>query len=321
MYRTTLRAALTRRHSARRLAVAIAVAIPAQASAQPVEFHVSFDASANVLTGAERAGIESHVQAAGQHWMNVIAVPDARFIEIEIAIADIPTANGGSLIAAYIGQIGGRDAYEQGVTHELRVGDDPNGADPDARITIGLDYLRNELWFDPDPMARTAPVPANRTDAMSTLLHEFGHILAYNGWADLVTGEPNPDYWSVFDSWFAPGVSPTFNGPAAVTAWGVPPELTVGNIFHWANGDVIADARCETGTAAWHFGTPSPRACSAPPSGDRPRDVEGQPGLVDQLMNGVVFYRGTRYYISPLDVGVLIDVGLIADGIFADGFE
>jgi hypothetical protein len=43
--------------------------------------------------------------------------------------------------------------------------------------------------------------------------------------------------------------------------------------------------------------------------------------LIDQLMNGVVFYRGTRYDISALDIGVLKDVGLMTDGIFSNGFE
>jgi hypothetical protein len=43
--------------------------------------------------------------------------------------------------------------------------------------------------------------------------------------------------------------------------------------------------------------------------------------LIDQLMNGVVFYRGTRYDISALDVGVLKDVGLATDDLFSNGFE
>lgn len=305
-------------------AVAILAAfVAAPAAAYPVDFHVSFDASASVLTDAERTNIESHVRAAGLRWTNLIGVPTPRSIDIEIAIADIPTANGGSVTTAYIGTVGGRDTYEQGVAHELRLNEDPNLGDPDGRITIGLAYLRNELWFDPDPATRSAPVPANRTDAMSTMLHELGHILAYNGWSDLTTGTPNPDYWSIFDSWFAPGTSPTFNGPAAVAAWGAPPELTVGNIFHWANADQVARARCDVAPAAWRFGAPSPNACSAPPSADAPRSLDGQPGLVNQLMNGVVFYRGTRYDISSLDVGVLVDVGLMeqGDAIFGSGFE
>lgn len=194
---------------------ALAVSLPA---AGAVDFNVSFDASAAVLTDTERADITSHVRAAGARWVDVIGMTAPSSIDVEIAISDIPTANGASVTTVYLGTIDGRAAYEQGAAHELRTGEDPNGADPDALITIGLDYLRNELWFDPDPTLRTAPVPPDRTDAMSTMLHELGHALAYNGWADPFTGAPNPDYWSIFDSWFVPGSSPTFNGPAAVAA-------------------------------------------------------------------------------------------------------
>jgi hypothetical protein len=303
------------------LTAGLAFAWPSAALAYPIKFHIFFDASADVLTDAERTEIESHVRAAGLRWTNTIGFPVPRYIEVEIAIADIPTANGASIATAYLGTIDGRETYEQGVAHELRLNDDPNMEERDARITIGLDYLRNELWFDPDPTARSAPVPPDRTDAMSALMHEFGHIIAYNGWADLTTGEPNPDYWSIFDSWFAPGVSPTFHGPAATSAWGAPPELTVGNIFHWGNASQGAGAGCVAGPIEWRFGAPAPNTCSVPPSADRPRDADGSPGLVNQLMNGVVFYRGTRYDISSLDVGVLIDVGLMDDAIFGDGFE
>lgn len=132
---------------------ALAVSMPMRASAYPVKFHVSFAASADVLTDAERENLVSHVLAAGARWTNIIDVPTPRYIEIEIAIADIPTANGASLATAYIGDIDGRAAYEQGVARELRLNEDPNMAEPDGRITIGLDYLRNELWFDPDPAA------------------------------------------------------------------------------------------------------------------------------------------------------------------------
>jgi hypothetical protein len=307
-------------HAAAALALA---SMPNGASAHPVEFHVSFAASAGVLTDAERANIVSHVLAAGARWTDIVDVPTPRYIEIEIAIDTIPTANGASVTTAYIGDIDGRPTYEQGVARELRLNEDPNMGEPDGRITIGLDYLRNELWFDPDPTTRTAPVPANRTDAMSTMLHEFGHILAYNGWADLATGAPNPDYWSIFDSWFAPGASPTFHGPAAVAAWGAPPELTVGNIFHWANASQAARASCDVAQMTWRVGAPAPTACSAPPSADKPRSADGQPGLVDQLMNGAVFYRGTRYDVSSLDIGVLVDVGLMerGDTIFASSFD
>lgn len=318
--------AIARRMAA--CALLVAFAIPGSASAF-VKFHITFDASAAVLTDTERANIEAHVRAAGQRWVDVIGIPTPRYIEIEVSIDDIPTANGASATTAFIGTIDGRDTYEQGVARELRLNEDPNMGEPDGHITIGLDYLRNELWFDPDPVHRTAPVPGNRTDAMSTMLHELGHIIAYNGWADLTTGAPNPNYWSIFDSWFVPGAAPVFAGPAAVAAWGAPPELTIGNIFHWANATQQVEstqARCVAEPVFWRWGAPVPGMCSVPPSADAPHDTgtkgtDGSPGLVNQLMNGVVFYRGTRYDISSLDIGVLQDVGLIEDAIFADGFE
>ena len=315
--------------NARRMAACmllLALAIPGFASTR-VEFHVSFDASADVLTDTERAMIEEHVRRAGERWAEAIGIPTPRYIEIVISIDDIPTANGGSTTTAFIGMIDGRDTFEQGVARELRLNEDPNMGEPDGHITIGLDYLRNELWFDPDPVLRTAPVPGNRTDAMSTMLHELGHIIAYNGWADLTTGAPNPDYWSIFDSWFVSGASPVFAGPAATAAWGAPPELTIGNIFHWANAAQQvegAQTRCVAEPVFWRWGAPVPSVCSVPPSADAPHGAngtDGSPGLVNQLMNGVVFYRGTRYDISSLDIGVLRDVGLIEDSIFADGFE
>ena len=159
------------------------------------------------------------------------AAPSSSYVAIDAS----PTANGASATAVEVPGVGGRSTYEQGVASELRTGVDPNGAAPDALITVGLAYLRNELWFDPDPLARTAPVPADRTDAQSVFLHEFGHILAYNGWADADSGQPPAGYWSVFDRWIQPGSPSRFLGPAALAAWGSAPDLTVGNIDHWGN--------------------------------------------------------------------------------------
>lgn len=313
-------------------ALVLAAALFAQAHAADahVTFSVTFDASASALTSTERADIVSHVQEAGRRWATVVGVAAPRSIEVLVLVDTIPTANGASATTQFIGQIGGRDTYEQGAAYELRTGIDPNGADPDARITFGLDYLRNELWFDPDPTARTAPVPNNRTDAMSTILHEFGHVLAYNGWADLDTGVPTPAYWSIWDSWMVPGSAPVFAGPAAMAAWfDSAPALTIGNINHWGNaangaGGEMAEL-CDRGPTQWRNGAPRPRVCSVPRSEDAPRKApfaaDGTGDLIAQLMNGVVFYRGTRYDISPLDRGVLQDVGLLADVVFADGFD
>lgn len=308
--------------------IAAAFAFCGTVSAAPV-FNISFDTSANVLTAAERDNVTSHLQAAGRRWCRYLPITGSPSIEIRVLVADIPTANGASASTVYIGSINGRDTYEQGVAYELRSGEDPNGADADANITFGLDYLRSELWFDPDPDARTAPVPSNRTDAMSVALHELGHVLAYNGWADLFTGAPTQSYWSVWDLWIVPGSAPAFGGFAATNAWfGTAPALTIGNINHWGNSTSGRStrplARCASIPGAWRWNAPVPRLCDAPDSADAPAnagDSSATASLIDQLMNGVVFYRGTRYDVSTLDLGVLIDVGLLDDWIFVNGFE
>jgi len=327
-------AAVSRKHIQRRIFGSLLglCAVVAPASAQ-VTFDVSFDASADVLTPTEKNNVTSHLRAAGDQWVAHLLIAGPRSIAIRVFIDNIPTANGASATTGFIGVLDGRDTYEQGVAYELRTGIDPNDADQDANIAFGLTYLRNELWFDPDPAARTAPVPANRTDAMSVAMHEIGHVLAYNGWADLNTGEPPAGYWSIFDSWMIPGQPTLFAGPAATDAWGSLPDLTIGNLMHWGNQTREPNApplqRCASQGTQWANGAPVPRTCSAPESQDAPasRDADkiapigNGASLIDQLMNGVVFYRGTRYDISALDIGVLKDVGLTTDGIFSNGFE
>lgn len=320
-----------RRHATALAALTLAMAAN-PASAQ-VSVSVAFDASAGVLTATERSNVTSHLQEAGRRWGSVVALSGPRSVEVTVSVGAIATASGASLTSSFIGSIGGRDTFEQGVAAEWRTGVDPNGAAADAGVTFGLAYLRNELWFDPDPHARTAPVPLDRTDAMSVLLHEFGHILAYNGFADVDTGQPPPTFWSIWDRWMIPGQPTLFAGPATVARWGTMPELTTGNINHWGNpapgiGAALIEP-CANTSPQWRDGVPVPRQCPAPGSVAAPASATPDPvqstmtggNLLDQLMNGVVFYRGTRYDISALDVAVLEDVGFTVERIFASGFD
>lgn len=295
-----------------------------------VEFPVSFAASAAGLDDAVRAQIVAHVQAAGQRWVQELQIDGDRSIEIEIALDPaIPTANGGSLTTSFVGVVGSRNMFEPGMAAELKSGTDPNGATPDARITLGTAYLADELWFDPDPALRSAAVPANRTDAMSVFMHEIGHALAYNGWAD-GDGVPPAEFFSPFDRWMISGAPPRFDGPLSKAVWGSRPDLTHGNVMHWGNGPVpTARQQARREPVEWQDGRPLPvPACGglhpadAPPSGDA-RAKGAAPSLIDELMNGVVYYRGRRYDISALDVALLADVGLpiASDRLFDDGFE
>lgn len=292
-----------------------------------VSFPVSFSDAAAGLTQDERDQLTSHYQAAGRKWAQMLGITELRNIEILIGVEDIPTVSANSATSVFFGTFDNRATYEQGAAHELRTGTDANGSSADVLVNIGLDYLRNELWFDPDPDSRSAPVPVDKTDAMSSALHEIGHALAYNGWADGM-GIPPADFWSTFDRWMQ-GSSPTlFHGPAAIIAWGSAPELTTNNINHWGNLPGLQVEGPKSHEAVqWQDGVPVPRdSCPGMISIDPPANLAellATDTLLDELMNGVAFVRGTRYFISPLDMATLQDAGLPFDPeyIFHNGFE
>lgn len=317
-------------HFARRAALGCAalclsapVALP-QAHAQAV-FPVTFDATATALTGSERAAITSHVQEAGRRWAKLLVLAGAPSIEVEIGVANISTANGSSTTSAAVATINGRTIYAQGMAAELVNGIDINGVQPDVHINIGLDYLRNQIWFDPDPAARNAPMPANRVDALSVFLHELGHALVYNGWADNTTGVPPDTYESTFDLWITPGAPSVFSGPRAVASWGQAPDLTTGNNKHWGNSSLrVLPLPARAQPTQWRAGRPVPAPAAvpptAPPAAQRPAAIAAG-SLILQLMNGVVFYAQHRYDISSLDIAVLEDTGILLDRVFSNGFE
>ncbi len=317
--------------NARTLATAATLLLAALPATAQVVFPVTFDATASGLTSDERARITSHLQAAGARWASLLGVQAARSLEIQVEIDDTrPTAGAASFTTVFAGVFGGRDTFEQSAAHELRTGNDPNGATPDIRVLFNTNYLRNELWFDPDPVARTAPVPGNRTDAMSVMLHELGHAFAYNGWAN-GAGVPPETFWSTFDRWMLPGAPTLFDGPVSVQVWGSRPDLTTNNIHHWSNDPVPGALRkaMVPEPVVWRDGVPTPQIrCHGLPSLDAPPSLSAKggppPGLLSELMNGVVFYRGYRYDISALDLAVLADAGtppLDDPQIFRNGFE
>jgi hypothetical protein len=257
-------------------ALFFALAIDAPAARAQVSFNVTFYDPAGAHT-AYYDQIRTHALVAGETWARhlVSTVPSSLGVFIGFP-SDVPRATGRSLIGSYVATNGGIHTYEQGAAAEIRTGVDPNGVAPDIEINLGPEYLTQELWFDPNPSARTAPVAANRVDALSVLLHEFGHALSFNGWRDGATGLFPGNYQSTFDRQTSvEGGIPFFRGSNAMRVHGGPVAITSGN--------------------ANHIGNSARLPCS---------------DLIPDLMNGVVFFRGQRYGISNLGLAITEDSGL-----------
>jgi hypothetical protein len=215
------------------------------------------------------------LQAAGAEWNRRLV--GSGNLEVEISMANIPTMDGTSVSNGFVRNNGTRDIFEQGAAFEIRTGMDPNGAGPDIRIRIGTAYLTNELWFDPNPQTRTTPIPANHIDAISVFIHELGHAFVFNGWMNGTTGQLPPTYMSTLDERASfDGSNLFFNGTGAMGRYGGPVPVTYANYGHLGNN--------------------APR-----PGSD----------LLLDLMNGVVYYYQTRYFISPMDVEIARDSGML----------
>jgi hypothetical protein len=247
--------------------------LPPQAGPATITYNVTFTEPGGPYASYYPA-ITAALQAAGAEWNKHLV--GSGNLEVEISMANIPTMDGTSVSNGFVRNNGTRDIYEQGAAYEIRTGIDPNGADPDIRIRIGTAYLTNEVWFDPNPQTRNAPIPANKIDAISVFTHELGHAFVFNGWMNGTTGQLPPTYMSTMDEHSSfDGNNLFFNGTGAAGRDGGPVPLTYGNYGHIGN--------------------------NAPRPGSN---------LLLDLMNGVVYYYQTRYFISPLDSEITRDCGI-----------
>lgn len=219
--------------------------------------------------------ITSHIQAAGAEWGRYLDGAGSLEVQVEFTTS-IARVDGASFTSGFSHKNGSRDVFEQGATAELRTGADPNGSSPDIRFRINPNYMRSDMWFDPEPTVRSAAIPANKIDAMSLFIHELGHSFLFTGWMDGTTGALPATYMSTFDENVQfDDANFFFVGANAEARYGGPVPVTYANYGHIGNN--------------------SPR-----PGSD----------LLPDLMNGVVYYYQTRYRISALDFAMLKDAGV-----------
>ena len=258
-------AVLRRRKSSSRCCEALEIRVlPA------ITFSVAFD-DPGATQAAFYADLEQNTLAAGAELGQYLSGTAA--IEIVISFSTAPTANGGSEAVVVFGVEDGITVVQPGAASEVRTGIDPNGATPDVRISIGVDYLTDDVWLDPTPFSGIDPVPADKVDGFSVLLHELIHAFSFIGYGNNTDGSLPGEFATLFDT-YVTFVDDNFyfNGPEAVEVYGGPVPLTFGNHFHVGN--------------------------NAPRPGT---------GLLTDVMNGVIGYLGVRDVISPLDLAIISD--------------
>jgi len=264
------------------LALAVAGCVMTRSGRAESTSNVRFEIAIHDLPADSQsldATIRENILVAAGLWTSLFVTKP---VSVEIDLTFKPWANRGagrSLTAVPLGgeKVDGRTVIEEGLPHELRTGNDPNGTTPDVEIILDPEYAKT-MWWDPKPRSRTRPVPIDKLDGFSVILHELGHAMGYNGRLDPKTGRPTGGEISTYDRWVEfDGNDFAFTGPAATKVYRkkVPLSHTVTN-YH-------------------HFGEPGPKL-------DR--------NLKEDLMNGIVMQYGRRYKVSALDIAILSDCGL-----------
>jgi FG-GAP-like repeat len=248
---------------------------------------MNFNVTFNDPTGTYAnyySDIRSNIVAAGLSWNKYIHGSGSLDINVDFTLTGTSVATGGS---SFVFPGNGFVTVQSVAAKKLSTGIDQNGASADVNLNLNPIYLNGSnslsLWFDPDPLARTAPTPFNKVDAVSVFTHELGHALAFIGFKNETNGTLTANYQTTFDEKTSfDGTNFFFTGPRATAVYGAPVPLTFGSINHVSN--------------------------------DAPRPGSN---LLDDLM-APVSTAGQKYYISKLDLAILADCGLSIDPVRND---
>ena len=163
-------------------------------------------------------------------------------------------------------------------------------------ILLGFDasFVENNYWFDPQPDLRSDPVPANKGDFMSVVMHEFGHGFGMTGYRDFSTGQiPGVDAMLFDDRSYFGG-----NGNPIGTDGSRNPMFFRGNYAASLYGSDLHLTNKPPGNPNYAQNYFHLSSCSSPAD-----------GLGSTLMNGGVLPNGTRMEITPFDAAVFADLG------------
>jgi Domain of unknown function (DUF4214) len=185
-------------------------------------------------------GIRMSLAAAWDMW----AMHFTRSAPIEIEVryqAGTPgvLAFAGSLVEVSTGEmLNGRRVTQSGVGVELITGRDPNGASPDARITIAADPARLEFRDSADDA-----LPRAKLDALSIFAHELGHVLGFRSNLDSSGAPIQPGFLTNYDKYIGNpgGASLKFSGGHAMEVRGGTLPLAPSGPAHLdIGGDLMA---------------------------------------------------------------------------------
>jgi hypothetical protein len=287
--------------NARHLA-AIFIALAAWTNALALTFEFSYIDDANG-TFASRGWLDfdslfqRDIRAAANLWAARIDSDETIVVDID-PYSFSARAGGTNSLGRYLyTNDDGKEVWEFGPLTRILTGSNPGETFFGYDILLGFDaeFVEDYYWFDPQPELRTTPVPGDKGDFVSVVMHELGHGWGYTGFRDFPTGQILGTTATQLDdkSYFGGDGEPVaqdgsrnpmfFRGDYAASLYGSDLHLT-----HKPPGDPLH------GQNYFHLS-----ACES-----------GSPdGLEGTLMNGCVLPNGERLEITPFDSAVLADLG------------
>lgn len=279
----------------------IACVLLPQLAAAALSFDVTYIDDTNA-TFASRGWLDSS-SLFQQNISAALALWGSKFDSDATIVVDIDPvsysarAGGTNTLGRYLyTNADGKDVWEFGPLTRMLTGNNPGYDEYGFDILLGFDanFVENFYWFDPQPTLRTDPVPSDKGDFMSVVLHELGHGFGMTGYRDASTGLIEGPMATQFDdlSYYG-GDGQPFDGGGEPN-----PMFFRGNVGAMFYGSDLPLTHKPVGHPNHPQNFFHLSACDSP--GD---------GLDGTLMNGCVLPNGERLNITPFDLAVFADLG------------